>query len=399
MKAWVKETGDETRFYDRAMAASVVMIVISVVVDRFILFVPAAMLLLLVGMGKIYDRYSGKKLFFHHEKKTIRLFPGESTSLKLQIENGSRFPMLNGRLSFHTGNSVKNMERQTIDKEDYHYKLPLTLHGKGAAYLNLPLEAVHRGTTKVKHVSFTYPHIITFIPVRLTYQKPVHTEFLVYPELVPIMGVDEYFHRRSGAHHAPESIVEDPSSPAGVRDYISGDSIKRIHWKASAKAQTLKTKILEKQMNKEMTIFINLTQHSRLGHAYRSGQLERLLSAAGSFCMKAAHFEVPYELFVNVKRPHQASIFKQESGEGALHVKHSLELLARVDKSFPVQEMSPVMYKWDQQTEKQNTVVIVGDVDGEMKDILHEWQWKGRNILILETEKDAAFLYAWKRRR
>lgn len=67
----------------------------------------------------------------------------------------------------------------------------------------------------------------------------------VLPRVVPIeKGLVQGQHP---IHLVPRrrSIFEDPSRFLGVRDYLPGDSLRQIHWKATARSRDIKVKLFE----------------------------------------------------------------------------------------------------------------------------------------------------------
>lgn len=67
----------------------------------------------------------------------------------------------------------------------------------------------------------------------------------VLPRVVPIEK--ELIQGWRPVHQVPRrmSIFEDPSRFMGVRDYRPGDSLRRIHWKATARSQKIQVKMFE----------------------------------------------------------------------------------------------------------------------------------------------------------
>ncbi|MHB9092646.1 MAG: DUF58 domain-containing protein, partial [Chloroflexota bacterium] len=70
-------------------------------------------------------------------------------------------------------------------------------------------------------------------------------EVLVYPRLVPLTRLGLPARAIFGRQRPPRSLFEDPSRMAGLRDYQPGDSLNRIHWKATARHGALQVKVYE----------------------------------------------------------------------------------------------------------------------------------------------------------
>jgi uncharacterized protein (DUF58 family) len=68
---------------------------------------------------------------------------------------------------------------------------------------------------------------------------------LVYPKIVPLEGYDLASRRPIGDIRLIHRLYEDPTRIAGVRPYEAGDPLNRIHWRATARAGALHSKIYE----------------------------------------------------------------------------------------------------------------------------------------------------------
>jgi len=94
-------------------------------------------------------------------------------------------------------------------------------------------------------------------------------------------------------------LFQDPVLTAGVRDYHSGDSLKRIHWKSTARLGKLQTKVYEPTTTVDMSIFLDVrTLRAPLwGSVY---QLQELgIIAAASISQHALKGGFRVGLYVN----------------------------------------------------------------------------------------------------
>jgi hypothetical protein len=67
----------------------------------------------------------------------------------------------------------------------------------------------------------------------------------VLPPLLPIQGYDIASRRPIGEIRLTHRLYEDPTRIAGVREYRQGDSLRQIHWKATARTGSLQCKVYE----------------------------------------------------------------------------------------------------------------------------------------------------------
>ncbi len=68
---------------------------------------------------------------------------------------------------------------------------------------------------------------------------------MVYPKVVPLLGYDVASRRPIGDVRLVHRLYEDPTRIAGVRPYQPGDPLNRIHWRATARAGRLHSKIYD----------------------------------------------------------------------------------------------------------------------------------------------------------
>lgn len=82
---------------------------------------------------------------------------------------------------------------------------------------------------------------------------------LVLPRIVPLRAAPIPARQVAGPLRAARRIIEDPLRMAGLREYAPGDSMRRIHWKASARAGTLLSKVLEPTTDTEVLLALNVS--------------------------------------------------------------------------------------------------------------------------------------------
>jgi uncharacterized protein (DUF58 family) len=80
----------------------------------------------------------------------------------------------------------------------------------------------------------------------------------VYPRLVPLEKLGIPSQQFFGDIRLKRHLFQDPVLTAGVRDYHSGDSLKRIHWKSTARLGKLQTKVYEPTTTVDISIFLDV---------------------------------------------------------------------------------------------------------------------------------------------
>ena len=73
--------------------------------------------------------------------------------------------------------------------------------------------------------------------------RPVYV--MVYPKVIPLPKYDFASERPIGEIRLQNRLFEDPTRTAGVRKYVLGDPLQRIHWKVTARTGELHCRVYE----------------------------------------------------------------------------------------------------------------------------------------------------------
>lgn len=152
--------------------------------------------------------------------------------------------------------------------------------------------------------------------------------FRIYPQTVPI----RYWRNFDRLHRGQQFSTLTNRSPKettqinGVRDYIYGDRLSRIHWNATARTGTWKSKEFEKEsLPKTMIV---LDQHR--GSYRNQEQFELAVSVAASMLEYASDHQLAFGLTTFGK---QAEVF--EPRKGSEHLRRLKDHLIDVSSDAP----------------------------------------------------------------
>lgn len=116
---------------------------------------------------------------------------------------------------------------------------------------------------------------------------PAHETLLVYPLNAPIETFGLPSRHPFGERATPRRLLEDPLRVAGVRNYVPGDDPRRIHWKATARAGELRSKIYEPSSQYRLLILLDINAYPEPWMGIDPEIQELTISAAASFAMWA----------------------------------------------------------------------------------------------------------------
>ena len=105
---------------------------------------------------------------------------------------------------------------------------------------------------------------------------------IVYPLVAPITHFGLPSHHPFGDNRAPRRMLEDPSRVVGVRDYMYGDELRRVHWKATARMMQLQSKIYQATTTYTLVLFLNVVSQLDAWYGIRPELQELAICATAS---------------------------------------------------------------------------------------------------------------------
>ena len=154
----------------------------------------------------------------------------------------------------------------------------------------------------------------------------------VYPKILPIDELGLPSKSPFGHLRTRQLLYEDPSRVVGVREYQSGDSLRKVNWKVSASSGRLQVKKLEPAMTLETVILLNVnTMEYTRQYAY--GAVEMGIVVAASVANHLASLRQEVGLLTNgvdPADPQPAGLAGYLPRKGRGQLTSILELLGRV---------------------------------------------------------------------
>jgi uncharacterized protein (DUF58 family) len=308
-------------------------------------------------------------------------FLGEEVSVVLKIKNNSILPIL--WLEIHEGLSVDLRSGKGL-------KQVFSLGIREEKHINYDLLPRKRGYYPLGPLL-----ISSGDPLGL--MGPTQKEFpssplTVYPQIVtmPAFGLPSQSPFGTIKHQNP--VFEDPSRILGKRDFQTGDSIRRIDWKASAATGQLQVKLYEASISLELMILLDLHRSSyALKTFYTSTELS--ISASASVAAWGKIHRQSVGLITNGVDPqHNDQIptpLKPRTGTD--HFIHILETLARIQPGDHLPLESLVQNALADLSWGASLVVISGNLHENMLGQLFRARKRGINPAIIFTGQTPDF--------
>lgn len=322
--------------------------------------------------------------------------------------------------------TLTNKSRLAVPWVQFHESLPpelrletnpqqaVTLRGKQTRRFTYRVRGQQRGYYRLGPLrltsgdlfGLTTPHIGTLAADHLT----------VYPRIMPLTQLGLPSRLPYGTIAARQRLFEDPARPSGARDYRSGDSLRRMNWKASARNQSLLVRTFEPAISLESHILLDLNSaaYERRDRHYAT---EWAIVIAASIATHLVDQRQAVGLASNGVDPlrlQEASrVFDETTGRllfettanqtqryipppitprnGRAHLMKILELLARLDPrdTVPFDQWAPpatTTLGWG-----TTLIAITPRGDTATCNTLHQLVRNGFNPILIVVEPDANF--------
>lgn len=313
------------------------LLFLSLLVREAQLFVIACILLLVAGVSYVWQRYCLSGLSYERSLGQTRAFFGERIPLTIEVSNRKPLPLAWVEVDDTIPGGALSVEPAHVAPS----------HMPGRRMLSMLLsvrwyERVRRHYT----VTCAARGVHAFGPASLRtgdvfglnvreLNMPREDYLLVYPRVVPLDQLR--LPASSPFGDVPlkrQWLFEDPMRTVGVREYRPGDSPRRLHWKATARApgQELQVKLLEPTTSHRLHILLNVntSEQNWSWQGYDPRALEAAITTAASVANWATQHGLLVGLAANAKLFHSNMAARIAPSRDPRQLMHIFEALAQL---------------------------------------------------------------------
>lgn len=191
------------------------------------------------------------------------------------------------------------------------------------------LTALARGSYRLGKTRLRSGDLFGLYPAEATLDHTAWSIF-VYPTIKALPGFALKARRPIGDSVSRIRLWDDPSRPAGVREYRPGDPIKNIDWKTTARRGDMFVRQFDPSVSEHAVIFAEAVTTDVPWEGYRSDVLEGTMTAAASIANHALDLGYKVGLVTNGVSSSSGSHSVVTPGTGAAQLTMLLESLAMV---------------------------------------------------------------------
>ena len=308
-------------------------------------------------------------------------FTNEQAPVRLELENRGWLPLPWLQIQEAVPLELK-------DQDDY--RTVVSIGGRSQLVHDYKLFCRRRGYYTVGPLSLRTSDLFGFVEAR--WEEAGAAELIVYPLIVPLSQLGLPSRMPFGVLPVRRQLLEDPARLGGVRNYVAGDSLRRIHWKATAHEDVLLVKKF--QPSQELPIYIVLDL-DRNAYPLRTafGASEWAISVAASLAGNISEQRQEVGLTSNGVDPLAVGAAPSiPPRAGREHLMSVWRLLARIQLN---PEAAPLATLASRQTANlpwgATLIVVTPHLAEEMLWVLHNAYRRGSNVIVLVCAEQPDF--------
>jgi len=320
--------------------------VVGLIVRQRALFVLAACLLTVIPLAWWWKRTSLRRLEYerHFDKRCA--FPGETVQMTVRITNRKLLPLswLEVRDEVPIALPlVQGVLMPTPVPEIGTLDNALSLRWYERVGRRYELACTARGVYKLGPVHLKSGDLFTLFEEHQTRGHNDHV--IVYPRIWPLEDLGLPSKEPFGERKAHRRLLADPLRTIGIRDYHPEDSLRHVHWKATAHRGELQVRVFEPAATLNLVILLNVCTFEHNWQGVLPELFERTVSVAGSIATWAVGQKYKVGLVANGCMPLSDQPIRVPPGRSPGQLAAVLEALAYVT-SFAIMSIHELL-RWE----------------------------------------------------
>ncbi|MBI4304411.1 MAG: DUF58 domain-containing protein [Chloroflexi bacterium] len=311
------------------------------------------------GAARLWGRYCLERVEYRRKLSSNRVFFGEEVQLDVEVANRKPLPLpwiqiddempievtfLKGKLS--PSHKVTRVVLTNLLPLSWYHKVKRRYHLRCGqrGYFSLGPASIHSGD------------IFGFFRREMQTEQADH--LMVYPKIVPLEKLGIPSKQPVGDIRPKSHIFHDPILTQGVREYHFGDSLKRIHWKTTARLGQLQTKVFEPTTTIDMGIFLDVrtTKPPYWGTIPELHELAIVVAASLSNHALAEGYRVG--LYINQNRWFSDQLIRMPPSQHTDQLLHILETLAQIHP-FETMPIARLVQNESKNLQWESTLVVI----------------------------------------
>ncbi len=284
----LRERGDTVRSLldHRWLGFAILIFLIAVIGEIQELLAMVAFMIVVLFTAWMWSRSSLRGLVYTRQFHYRRFFPGEAFDVHIVIENGKLWPLpwlqVEDEWPVKIGPEDEMALPRAVDDPDVGYLInTYSLRWYERIRRRYPLYARQRGVFQIGPAHLLSGDPFSLFDRKITHQDR-HEVLIVYPNIRTLPELGLPLKDPFGDQRVQRRLFEDPNRIMGVRDYSPQDSFRHVHWKATAHAGQLQTKVYEPTSSLRTILCLNVATFEQYWRGVWPAMLEYEIEIAAS---------------------------------------------------------------------------------------------------------------------
>lgn len=280
---------------------------------------------------------------------------GEDIELIEVAENKKFLPLPFIILKFECPCELKFYDMENTSKSDYLYREDmLTMKPYSKHTRRIKAKCTKRGYYVFPRVGITTADLL--LAERFNRDFPNSAHLAVLPEMIN----DDFMKMLTSVTlselQCRRTLLTDPFTLAGIREYGSNDPMKSINWKASAKTGELMVNQNASTCAQKVHIFMNLEYYNQKKSI---SLLEKSISLAYTYLCGLAELGIPASLYTNGLDVLTGTPVISETDFGSATLDERAIMLARIDLKKPASSFAEILEKYISSTDRDDFILLI----------------------------------------
>ena len=282
-------------------------------------------------LGWWYSRACLRHIYYTRRFEATRAFLGDSIGLGISVENRKPLPVI----AVSCLDEVPDKSKVGSMKLDAHYR-----PGRAVLKNNMYIGSFQRVERQFK-MDCLSRGVFRFGPVSLRCIDPMGIEatrttldtvdtIVVYPRLQSVDGLPVLRRDPSGGLPDQGWINPDPTQIVGVKPYYNGTPMNQIAWKQTAKAGSLKAKMIMPGFHSQVVVCMSVSAGGHIWDGIDRDSLESVVSISASICNCLLERGIPFGFASNVPGNQRQRHLFVRPGLSMAHLRSILDHLANI---------------------------------------------------------------------
>ncbi len=280
---------------------------------------------------------------------------GEDIELVEVAENKKRLPLPFIILKFECPREIRFYDMENTSTSDHLYREDmLTMKAFSKHTRRIKAQCTRRGYYVFPRVGITTSDL--FLMERFTRDFANDSCLVVLPEIIDTDLMRMLTSVTLSELQCRRTLLTDPFTLAGIREYSPDDPMKSINWKASAKIGDLMVNQNASTCAQKVHIFVNLEYYNQ---KHSTSLLERSISLAYTYLRELAELGIPASIYTNGLDILTGAPAVSETDLGSGTLQERAVMLAKIDLKQPAIPFAEILEKYISSTDRDDFILLI----------------------------------------